>query len=73
MSDADNVVVLDMETTLDLPPERILNAAIKADLETVLVIGWDKEGDLYAAGSTAKIGDILLLLERTKQVVLSDE
>jgi hypothetical protein len=31
MSD-DNVIVLDVLTTINLPPERILNAALEADL-----------------------------------------
>lgn len=69
MSD-DNVVFL--ETNLDLPPERILNGALEADLQTVLVIGWDKDERLFAGGSTANVAENLLLIEKFKQWLLSD-
>jgi hypothetical protein len=46
MSD-DNVVVLDVLTTINLPPERILNAALEADLAALVIVGYDKNGQYY--------------------------
>lgn len=40
-------------TRLDLPPDRILEAA-KGKLEGVLVLGYDEAGDFYAASSYAE-------------------
>lgn len=53
-------------TTLDVPPERVLRRAMEADLEKVVVIGWDKEGEEYFASSVADGGDVLWMLERAK-------
>ena len=65
----DNVVVLGGETRIDLPPDRILSGAL-GRLDQCLVIGWALEGELYCASSTAKIGDMLILLERAKEQAL---
>lgn len=53
-------------TRLDLPPERILDQAKEAGLEGVVVLGYDKDGNEYAASSYADGGTVLWLLERTK-------
>lgn len=66
----DNVVVLPVITKLDLPPERILNGALSADLERCFVIGWTKEGELYFASSFSDGGDVLWLWEKAKAVLL---
>ena len=68
-----NVVCLDVITTLDLPVERILNKALDADLETVVIIGYTKEGEEYFVSSVANGGDVLWLLERHKLKLLSVE
>ena len=47
-------------TRLDLPPERILQMAIEADLEGVIVIGYTKDGEEYAASSYADGGTVLV-------------
>jgi hypothetical protein len=52
-------------TFLDLEPERVLDGA-KDRLESVLVIGFDKDGQLYMAGSESDAGAMLLLLELAK-------
>lgn len=44
-----DVVVLGGFTKLDIPVERVLDGA--KDLESVLVLGWTKSGQLYAASS----------------------
>lgn len=62
----DNVVVLDGPTRLDIPPERVLNGALESELESVLVVGWQKNGQLYKASSTGDAAAILLLLEHMR-------
>jgi len=65
-----DVVSLGCITTLDIPPERILNAAIEHDLETVLIIGRTKDGELYFAGSSADGGDALWLMALAKKALM---
>lgn len=52
-------------TSLDLPPERILEAA-KSELKHVVVLGYDKEDNFYFASSMADGGDVLWLIETLK-------
>jgi hypothetical protein len=61
-----NVIELPVVTKLDIPPERILNKAIVAELQEVLVIGTDKEGSFYFAASFGDGGNVLWLMERAK-------
>lgn len=61
-----DVVILPCDTTLPLPPERVLEGAIKADLEDVLIVGKDKDGKLYVACSQSAYAEVILLLERAK-------
>jgi hypothetical protein len=68
----DNVVFLKTITKLDLPPDRILEAA-KGELEGVVVLGYDKEGGEYFASSYADGGQVLWLLERLKKQLLEVE
>ncbi len=49
-----------------LDPLVSLEVAKNANLDDVLVIGWDKNGDLYFAGSPASRKDVLMLLETAK-------
>lgn len=60
-----NVVIWPGVTKLDLPPDRLLEAA-QGKLDSVMVIGYDKEGGFYAASSYADGGDALWLLETCK-------
>ncbi len=55
-------------TKLDLPPDRILEAA-KSKLEGVVILGFDKYGEAYCASSYADGGTVLWLLECCKQQV----
>lgn len=52
-------------TKLDLPADRILEAA-KGQMEGVVVIGFDKAGEVYAASSYADGGTVMWLLEVCK-------
>lgn len=64
-----NVITLTGVTKLDLPPDRILEAAI-GQLEGVVIIGYDLEGNEYFASSYSDRGKILWLLERMKKMLL---
>lgn len=64
-----NVVNLGCITRLNLPPDRILDAA-KGQLTQVFVIGYTEDGTLYAASSHADGGDALWLLEHAKTRLL---
>lgn len=59
-------------TKLDLPPDRILESAM-GKLETVLILGWDKDGNEYFASSAADGGTNLWLMERLKKQLLDVE
>jgi len=68
-----NVVELGGYTKLDIPPDRVLNAAVEK-LQDVIVIGWEKETNLlYFASSTANGPEVLWLLEKAKERLLSTE
>lgn len=64
-----NVVDLPVVTTLDLNPDRVLNAAI-GQLEEVVIVGFDKDGNEYFASSKADSGNVIYHLERAKYKLL---
>jgi len=68
----DKVVTFNGVTTLDLPPDRVLEAAL-GKLEGVVLMGYDKEGNEYLASSYADMRNFLWLAERFKMQVLSIE
>lgn len=70
MSD-DKVVYLDIETKLDLPPDRILEGA-KESLESVIIIGRTEEGDLYLSSSKADIYEVNYMLDTAKFFLMKE-
>lgn len=64
------IIELETVTSLDLPPERILRKAVEANLETVIVIGYDGDGNEYFAASSADGGGVVWALERAKMKLL---
>jgi len=64
------VETLDVVTSLSVPADRVLKAAI-GHLDYVVVLGWDKDGERYVALSGADIGKALLILEKARQDFLS--
>ena len=64
-----NVVYLPCETTLDIPPDRVLEGA-NDKLESVVVIGNDKDGNLYFASSMGDNAHTLWIMEQAKQFLL---
>jgi hypothetical protein len=71
MSD-DNVVVLDVLTTINLPPERILNAALEADLAALVIVGYDKNGEYYFHSSIPHGATINWLLDQCKKRIIDE-
>lgn len=59
------VIPLGMVTRLDLPVERVLEQA-KDRMDHVVLMGWDKEGELYFASTFADGGEVMWLLEQCK-------
>lgn len=60
------VVELDVVTTLDLPADRVLTRAMERNLQSVVVLGYDQEGEEYFCSSLADGGAVLWLMERLK-------
>jgi hypothetical protein len=57
-------------TCLDIPAERVVEAAKEADLESVVVLGYDRDGDEYFASSFAGSPEVIYLMERLKKKLL---
>lgn len=66
-----DVVLLNVITRLDIPVERVLDGATNAELEEVVVIGYDKEGEFYFSSNKANGGSVLWLLEQAKKELLN--
>lgn len=56
-------------TSLDIDPDRVL-AKAQGQLQAVVVIGYDQDGQLYVATSYADGGDMLWALEQAKRKLL---
>jgi hypothetical protein len=54
MSD-DNVIYINEATTEDIPPERVIGAALDAKLSLAIVIGRRPDGSIYFASSTVDV------------------
>lgn len=66
----DNVINFPGITRWDLPVERVIDN-IPKDMEAIVVIGWDADGDLYAASNKASGPEVLWLLEQVKLKLLT--
>ena len=64
-----NVVDLDVVTTLPIDPDRVLSRAI-GNMQRVMVIGVDKDGNEYFASSDPDGGTCIWDLERAKLKLL---
>lgn len=60
----DNIVELGCITRLDIPPEKILSRAIDADLQSVVIVGYDQDGNEYFASSVADGAQAMYHLQR---------
>jgi uncharacterized ParB-like nuclease family protein len=62
------VVDLPCATTLELPPDRVLNAAA-GKLDSVFILGVDKDGELYFASSNPDRFTLLWLLRKAEETI----
>jgi hypothetical protein len=67
-----NIVDFPGITTVDLAPDRVLQAAIDVKLKTAIVIGYTENGDEYLATSTASGPTVLWLLERVRHAMMTE-
>lgn len=65
-----NVEYLDVPSRLDIPAERVLEWAGQANLKSVVVVGYDEDGEFYFASSYAGGPDALWLMEIAKKKLL---
>lgn len=61
--------ILDCVTRLDLPADRVIDA-IPKDMDDIVVVGFDADGEFYFASNKANGGDILWLIEKAKKVLM---
>lgn len=57
--DDDNVINLEVLTTVEIPLDKVLEGAKDNVKENLIVLGWDEDGDMYFAASDCKKSDIL--------------
>ena len=69
---SDNVIPLGNATRLDLPADRVLDAAKGHLTDGVVIIGFDGNGEFYFASSIADGGEVLWLLEMSKKQLLEN-
>jgi len=63
------VIELGCITRLDIPPDKVLEKAI-GKMDSVVIMGYDKEGEEVFASSIADGGQVLWLLEKCKLKLL---
>ena len=66
------IVELDVQTRLAVPSDRLLEKALASEVQHVVIVGLDPDGNFYFASSDAEVGEVLLLLERAKRILLAD-
>lgn len=64
------VVILDCETRLDIPADRVLDAAKEDNLSVAMVIGYDPDGGLVLRTTTTKAKELVWLMELAKKLIL---
>jgi len=57
-------------TRHDIPAERVLQSALESEVDKVVIIGYDKDGEEFMASSIADGGTVLWLMERLKKKLL---
>lgn len=68
-----NVIPLDVETTVTIPVDTVLNAAIEFGLKEVLVIGTIEDGSFFFSSSSADLRDISWMLTNLQNKLLNGE
>ena len=68
----DNVIPIGGVTKLDLPVDLVLEQA-KENMQDVVLMGWDNDGQIYFSSTFSDGGAVLWLLEKCKQALLDIE
>lgn len=66
---ANKVIYLNNVTRLDIPADRVLNGI--PEMKSVVILGYDTEGQHYFASSIADGGDVLWLMEKLKLILMN--
>ncbi len=66
-------MMLTDETTLDVPVNLVLERALDASLTEVIVIGYDKNDELYFASASGDAPSILWAIEKAKETLLKQK
>ena len=66
-----DVTILETVTRLDIPVDRVIDGATKADLDSVIIIGYDQDGEEYFASSYGGGESVLWLLRRMELKLLA--
>ncbi len=62
----DNVVNFTGVTSLDIDPTRVLKTASDQEFDSIIIVGYTKDGEEYFASSISDGADVLWHLERAK-------
>lgn len=68
-----NILPFTGTTTVDQPPETVLERAKGWGMERCVILGYRPDGSVAFGGSFSDTGDILLLLELARQFVIDGE
>lgn len=66
---SDGVILFPGITRLNLPADRVVGS-VPGDMQDVVIIGYDGDGDFYFASSVASGPEVLWLLEQAKASLL---
>jgi hypothetical protein len=69
----ENVAIFPGETPNNFEPKVILGGAMRNNLESCLVLGWDAEGAIFISSSMSSYADCLWLIEQAKRTILEAE
>ncbi len=59
-------------TRLDLDPQKILDAAPGEDMESVIIVGWKNDGEMYLASSAGNVLEVVATLDIAKASLVND-
>lgn len=71
MALADNVRVFTGISPNRYDPKIMLEAACRVELDSVVIIGWDKDGELFFSASDGDGPECLWLIEKAKHALLN--
>ncbi len=60
------------ETRLNIPAEKILETAQLCELESVIVVGWKDDGDMYLSSSSSNVLEAIATLDVARAALVND-